>query len=62
MRWIFDFYRRSPVVAAVIVLLALAISISTVTFSTGGTVLPLVFALLLGLIVGILVAALQRRD
>ena len=61
MRWIFDFYRQNPVVAAVIIALGFALAISTAIFSTGGMLLPLAFALLVGLLVGIVVAVFQRR-
>jgi len=62
MRWILDFYRQNPVVAAVVVTLGLALAISTAIFGTGSVFLALAFAMLLGLLVGVVVAAVQRRE
>jgi hypothetical protein len=60
VRWIIDFYRGNPLVAAVVVAMAIGLAAATLIFSTGGLLLPVAFALLAGLLVGIVLAVLQR--
>ena len=61
MRSIIDFYRSNLVVTAIIVVIAVALAVLTMTFSTGGLLLPVAFALLAGLLVGIVLAVFQKR-
>ncbi|MEI2703641.1 MAG: hypothetical protein V9E83_14745 [Baekduia sp.] len=61
MRSIIDFYRGNLVVTAVIVVIAVALAVLTMFFSTGGLLLPVAFALLAGLLVGIVLAVFQKR-
>ena len=62
MQSLIDFDRRSPLMTMVLVLCALAVAVLTVAFGSGGILLPIVFALLIGLLAGIVVAVVQRRD
>ena len=62
MRSMIDFYTARPAMTAVLVVFAVAVAVLTVAFNTGGILLPLVFALLLGVLAGVVVAAFQRRD
>ena len=61
VRSVVDFYRRNPVVLAVVVVLGLVISIVAASSSDGGVVLPIVFLALVGIAVGLVIAWLRQR-
>jgi len=62
VRNLIDFYRGNLVMTAAVLVAAIALAVATLVFSTGGIILPVAFALLVGLLVGIVVAAVQRRS
>ena len=61
MRGVLDFYRRNPVVLAVVVVIGLAISIAAASSNDGGIVLPVLFLALVGVLVGLVIAWLRQR-
>jgi uncharacterized membrane protein YfcA len=62
MRSIVDFYRQRPAVLAVAVVIGLAVAVATtVLSSTDGVILPVLFVAVVGLLVGSIIGAAQRR-
>ncbi|HEU4975845.1 MAG TPA: hypothetical protein VFT50_12195 [Baekduia sp.] len=62
MRSVLDFYRARPLVGVVVVAVGLAVAIvTTLAQDGGGVILPIAFVAFVGLVVGSIVAAAQRR-
>jgi hypothetical protein len=62
MRSVLDFYRARPLVGVLVFVIGLAVAVGTTTLKKGdGIVLPMAFVILVGLIVGSVVALGQRR-
>jgi hypothetical protein len=62
MRSVLDFYRARPVVGVVVFVIGLAVAVATATLKKGdGVILPIAFVILVGLIVGSVVALGQRN-
>lgn len=62
MRSVLDFYRARPLVGVLVFVIGLAVAVATTTLKKGdGIVLPMAFVILVGLIVGSVVAIGQRR-
>ena len=62
MRTVVDFYRARPLVGIIVFCVGLAIAVATVTFQDGDNLLlPIGFALLLGIVVGAIVGVGTRR-
>jgi hypothetical protein len=62
MRSVLDFYRARPLVGVIVFVVGLAVAVATTTLKQGdGIILPMAFVILIGLIVGSLVAIGQRR-
>ncbi len=62
MRDIIDFYRRNPLVLALVAVGGLALSLVVATSAGEGIVLPIVFVALVGLVVGLAIAWTRRRS
>jgi hypothetical protein len=62
MRSVLDFYRARPVVGVVVFVIGLAVAVATTSLKKGdGVILPIAFVILVGLIVGSVVALGQRN-
>jgi NhaP-type Na+/H+ or K+/H+ antiporter len=62
MRSVLDFYRARPVVGVLVFLIGLAVAVGTTSLKKGdGVILPIAFVVLVGLIVGSVVAYGQRN-
>lgn len=62
MRSVIEFYRARPVVGVLIFIIGLAVAVATTTLKKGdGIILPVAFVILIGLIVGSVVALGQRN-
>ncbi|MCW3038552.1 MAG: hypothetical protein JWM31_457 [Solirubrobacterales bacterium] len=62
MRSILDFYRRNPLVLALALAVGLGLSVFTAVAGSEGIIGPIVLALLVGLLVGLGVAASRTPD
>lgn len=61
MRSVLDFYRARPVVGVLVFVVGLAVAVGTTSLKKGdGIILPIAFVVLMGLIVGSVVAYGQR--
>jgi hypothetical protein len=61
MREIIDFYRRNPLVLALVAAGGLALSLAVAASAGDGIVLPIVFVALVGVLVGLGIAWTRRR-
>ena len=62
MRSVVAFYRARPLVGIVVFVVGLAIAIATAMLrSDGGVILPIAFTAVMGLVVGAVLAIMQRR-
>jgi NhaP-type Na+/H+ or K+/H+ antiporter len=62
MRSVLDFYRARPVVGVVVFAVGLVVAVATTSLKKGdGIILPIAFVILIGLIVGSVVAFGQRN-
>jgi hypothetical protein len=62
MRSVLDFYRARPLVGVLVFVVGLAVAVATTTLKKGdGIILPMAFVVLVGLIVGSIVALSQRK-
>ena len=61
MREIIDFYRRNPLVLALVAVGGLALSLAVAASAGDGIVLPIVFVALVGVLVGVAIAWTRRR-
>ncbi|WP_445150108.1 hypothetical protein [Baekduia sp. Peel2402] len=62
MRSVLDFYRARPLMGVLVFVIGLAVAVGTTTLKQGdGIILPMAFVILIGLIVGSVVAIGQRR-
>jgi NhaP-type Na+/H+ or K+/H+ antiporter len=62
MRSVLDFYRARPLVGVIVFVIGLAVAVATTALKKGdGIILPMAFVILLGLIVGSVVAYGQRN-
>lgn len=62
MRSVLDFYRARPVVGVVVFAIGLVVAVATTSLKKGdGIILPIAFVVLIGLIVGSVVALGQRN-
>jgi NhaP-type Na+/H+ or K+/H+ antiporter len=62
MRSVLDFYRARPLVGVIVFVVGLAVAVGTTTLKKGdGIILPMAFVILVGLIVGSVVALGQRQ-
>jgi FtsH-binding integral membrane protein len=61
MRDIIDFYRRNPLVLALVAVGGLALSLAVASAAGDGIVLPIVFVALVGVLVGLAIAWTRRR-
>lgn len=62
MRSVLDFYRARPLVGVIVFVVGLAVAVGTTTLKKGdGIILPMAFVILVGLIVGSVVALGQRK-
>jgi NhaP-type Na+/H+ or K+/H+ antiporter len=62
MRSVLDFYRARPVVGVVVFAVGLVVAVATTSLKKGdGIILPIAFVILIGLIVGSVVAFSQRN-
>jgi len=62
MRDIIDFYRRNPLVLALVAVAGLGLSVAVAGSAGDGIVLPIVFVALVGLLVGLGIAWTRRRS
>jgi hypothetical protein len=63
VRSVLDFYRARPLVAVVVFAVGLAVAVATTLLQDGdGVILPIAFVAFMGLVVGSIVAAAQRRS
>jgi len=62
MRDIIDFYRRNPLVLALVAVGGLALSVAVAVSAGDGIVLPIIFVALVGLLVGSAIAWARRRS
>ena len=62
MRDIISFYRRNPLVLAVVLVGGLALSLAVAGAAGDGIVLPIFFVALVGVIVGLWIAWARRRS
>jgi hypothetical protein len=62
MREIIDFYRRNPLVLALVAIGGLAVSLAVAGASGDGIVLPIFFVALVGLLVGLAIAWARKRS
>jgi NhaP-type Na+/H+ or K+/H+ antiporter len=61
VRSVVDFYRARPLVGVIVFCVGLAIAVATVSLQKGdGVLLPIAFAILLGLVVGAAVGISSR--
>jgi uncharacterized membrane protein len=61
MRDVLDFYKQRPVIGALVAVLGLLLAVAVATVGNGRPVLAVVFALLVGLLIGGAIAAAGRR-
>jgi hypothetical protein len=62
MRSVLDFYRARPIVGVVVFVIGLLVAVATTSLKKGdGVILPIAFVILMGLIVGSVVALSQRN-
>lgn len=62
MRSIVAFYRRNPLVLVIAVLVGAGLSLMTAAAGSGGIVGPIILAVVVGVLVGLGVAAARGRD
>lgn len=62
MRSVLDFYRARPIVGVIVFVIGLVVAVATTSLKQGdGVILPIAFVILVGLIVGSVVALGQRN-
>lgn len=62
MRSVLDFYRARPLVGVIVFVVGLGVAVATTTLKKGdGIILPMAFVILIGLVVGSVVAIGQRK-